>query len=55
MERHKSDNWEEKDICEDDRFLKIEKEIWKEMLTRHSKELESKLEEDSRDEGDGNE
>jgi hypothetical protein len=28
MERHKSDNWEEKDNCEDDRFLESEKEIW---------------------------
>ena len=55
MERHKNDNWEEKDNCEDNRFLEIEKEIWKEMLPHHSKELESELEEDCVDEGDGEE
>ncbi len=55
MERHKSDNWEEKDNREADRFLEIEKEIWKEMFPHHSKELVSELEEDCGDEGDGEE
>ena len=52
MERHKSDDWEEKDNHEDDRFLEIEKEIWKEMFPHHSKELKRELEEDGGDEGD---
>ncbi|KAL7474012.1 hypothetical protein ACHAW6_000012 [Cyclotella cf. meneghiniana] len=55
MERQKNDNWEEKDNREDNRLLDIEKEIWTEIFPRHSKELESKLEEDCGDEGDGEE
>ena len=51
-EREKSDR-EEKDNRKDDRFLEIEKEIWKELFPRHSKELENELEGGGGDEGDG--
>ena len=48
MERNKSDKWDEKDNREDERFLEIEKEIWKEMFPHHNEELmENELEKDS--------
>ena len=40
MERHKNGDWDEKDNSEDDRFLQVEKEIWKEMYPHRSKELD---------------
>ena len=46
MKRHKEGDWDEKDNREDDRFLELEKEIWKEMYPHHSEQLDEEYESD---------
>jgi len=44
MQRHKSGDWDEKENREDDMFLQVEKEIWKEMYPHHIIDLEEESE-----------
>lgn len=46
MQRHKSGDWDEKENREDDMFLQVEKEIWKEMYPHHIIDLEEESESD---------
>ncbi len=46
MQRHKSGDWDEKENREDDMFLQVEKEIWKEMYPHHSIDIEEEAESD---------